>query len=375
MFQDTIRIGVFFLILILSCEGWAATRQFTQPMQFELVGNGGNCADCEWIRADGVITKETPALFKAYLAREGDAPFRIHFDSSGGNLEAALELGRIIRSRDHLITEVRRTQKSNEGDWHDSIPGVCYDACIFAFLGGSQRVVDPKSKVGFTSAGAKAENETQFDAPPSPDRHYKKISLYLNELGFSSKALLNRLMASKMFLMDFSRSDIVDWKIDNSSQATGFTSWEVSRADDHPVLIARSKDHRSLVKLYCYSKASLATPKIYINFIQTFRSGYAAEQLENIRDSLEAIWITIAGRARLVDGSDLDVSYVQDDLVIRVALPHELGRQLTVAGATIFVKPDGLPDAYRDVLRSPNTGNPLVIDAELMRLLSQDCAR
>ena len=368
---------MFLLILALSYEGKAANHQFAQPMQFDLVGNGGNCAACEWIRAEGVITEDTPALFKAYLAREGDAPFRVHFDSTGGDLEAALELGRLVRSRDNLITEVRRSRKSNQGDWYDSIPGVCYDACIFAFLGGSQRAVDPKSKMGFRSAGTKPGNKAQskLNTPSSPRRHDRQVSAYLNEMGLSSQDLLNRLTTIKKVSVDFSRSDIVDWNIDNSSQAAGFASWVVSNANSHPVLTVKSKDRRSRVKLYCQSGGGSATPRVYASFIQTFRSGYVAEQLENIRDSLQSVWITVAGRSRLVEGSELNVSNVADDLVIRILLPHELGRQLTVAGATMFVKPDGLPDAFRDVLSSPSTLNPLTMDAELMRLLNKDCAR
>ena len=231
MVQDTIRIVLIAILLSLSCESKAAARQAAEPMQFELVGNGGNCADCEWISAEGVITAETPARFKAYLAREGDAPFRIHFNSTGGDLDAAIALGRLIRNRDHLITEVKRTQKSAEGDWYESTPGVCYDACMFAFLGGSQRIVDPKSRMGFSSAGTKAGAASQSQSSDARSGTKDRILSYLGDLNLSNQVLLKTLSATKPIPRDFERSDIVSWKIDNSSQAQGFTEWVISKAE------------------------------------------------------------------------------------------------------------------------------------------------
>lgn len=377
MFQDTIRKSVLFLLLVLSCDGWAATRPFTQSMQFERAGNGGNCAGCEWIRAYGVISKETPNAFREYLAREGEAPFRIQFDSSGGDLIAAIELGRFIRSRDHFITEIRRTRKSADDDWHESIPGMCYDACVLAFLGGSQRRVDPKSRMGFGRADKKARIDLQRESKINslvsvPNR---KLSAYLVELGLANQFLLQRLSTIRTLTIDFSNKDIVDWGIDNSLQANAFTSWEISGADNRIVLSAGSMDRRRSVRFYCKSDAETEPPRMFANFTEKFRSGYAADQLINIQDTLEAMWITIAGRAMLVESSEFRISSSEDNLIIEVALPHELARQLTVAGATIVVKPDGLPDAYRDVLSFPKADNPLVIDSELMRHIGMDCAR
>jgi len=59
------------------------------------VGCKLNCP--EWISAEGAITADTPALLKRVLKKLGTRKLPIIVNSPGGDVDAALQLGRIIR--------------------------------------------------------------------------------------------------------------------------------------------------------------------------------------------------------------------------------------------------------------------------------------
>ena len=109
-------------------------------MTFDWAGNGGTCIRCwGWIRADGIITDNTPADFEAFV-KDVDHP-AIVLNSPGGNLNAAMELGRAFRDR-HASTEIADSvlQSNMLPDRLYSLkPGICLSACFFAFVGGERR--------------------------------------------------------------------------------------------------------------------------------------------------------------------------------------------------------------------------------------------
>ena len=97
--------AILFSLLVLSAAP-ATAQGLNQPksagaeraMRFELTGNGGNCIGCEWIAAVGRITPETPALFRREIV-DAYPGLAVMFESDGGDMTAALELGRLIRAR------------------------------------------------------------------------------------------------------------------------------------------------------------------------------------------------------------------------------------------------------------------------------------
>ena len=66
-------------------------------MTFELRGNGGNCNGCEWVYAEGTIGADTPDALSAFMGDRGRLFAEVMFDSHGGNLGAAIDVGRILR--------------------------------------------------------------------------------------------------------------------------------------------------------------------------------------------------------------------------------------------------------------------------------------
>lgn len=72
-----------------------------------------------------------------------DYLIQFYLDSPGGNIAASMELGRIIRNRG-VSTHVGMYA----GEERRSVPGICYSACAFAYLGGPFRWVSEASKYG-----------------------------------------------------------------------------------------------------------------------------------------------------------------------------------------------------------------------------------
>ncbi|MER8563508.1 hypothetical protein [Mesorhizobium sp. M0578] len=111
----------------------------------------------EWISAEGSIEAGTPALFKRALKALGGRKLPIVVDSPGGNVEAALTLGRLIR-KNKLDIAVGKTGfvgclpdmkncKENDGKgaryFGDAYANgaICNSACPLMFSGGIRRVV------------------------------------------------------------------------------------------------------------------------------------------------------------------------------------------------------------------------------------------
>lgn len=114
-----------------------------------------NCP--EWISAEGTIESGTPALLKRTLKTLGGRHLPIVVNSPGGNVEAALELGRIIR-KNKLDIAVGATAFSgcepqtknchaNDGKgapyFGIALDGgaMCNSACPLMFAGGVRRLV------------------------------------------------------------------------------------------------------------------------------------------------------------------------------------------------------------------------------------------
>ncbi|MBT52945.1 MAG: hypothetical protein CMF72_06040 [Mameliella sp.] len=179
-----------------------------EPMSFALRGNGGNCNGCEWIAAEGEITTDTPDVFRAFMADHG----RLHlyqavtFDSPGGNLGAAIELGRLLRAA-QASTSIGRTRPMVDfPQHHEGIPGGrCDSACGFAFLGGETRHAFDE-ELGIH----------RFDTPDGqeiPSAATQKIMgqivLYLIEMGISTEllALASKVPAHEMHRLSVDELD------------------------------------------------------------------------------------------------------------------------------------------------------------------------
>lgn len=137
------------------------------PMIFSIVRSAaGYCEpNCpEWIYGEGQIVGATPAAFKKMLKRAGDRKLPLLIVSPGGNVTAALEMGRIIRKRG-MSVEVSATRffgcnprdkgckadGAAEGEYRGlsySAGAFCWSACPLVLAAGERRISSQWSHTG-----------------------------------------------------------------------------------------------------------------------------------------------------------------------------------------------------------------------------------
>ncbi|SDA99241.1 hypothetical protein [Mesorhizobium qingshengii] len=159
-------------LLALLVTGHAAFATDTTPnvgptMRFVVVrSNAPGCEPIcpEWISAEGSIEAGTPALFKRMLKTLGGRKLPIVVDSPGGNVDAALTLGRLIRKNkldvavgktwfDGCLPDVKDcTANDGKGAGYFGEPyasgSMCNSACPLMFAGGVRRVVGDWAYLG-----------------------------------------------------------------------------------------------------------------------------------------------------------------------------------------------------------------------------------
>lgn len=105
-FLSVVCAGAMAIVLVLDVSAAVAAgaqkaqNPLEMPMIFSIVRSGaGYCEpNCpEWIYGEGQIVAETPTAFKKILDRAGKRTLPLLIVSPGGNVMAAMELGRIIR--------------------------------------------------------------------------------------------------------------------------------------------------------------------------------------------------------------------------------------------------------------------------------------
>lgn len=146
-------------------EETPASLSLGAPMQFGIVrSNAPGCEPTcpEWISADGSIETGTPALFKRLLKALGGRKLPIIVNSPGGSVDAALQLGRMIRKNrfDIAVGKTKFTGcppgmdfcQPGEGATYFGITSdsgaMCNSACPLMFAGGVRRLAGGQAYVG-----------------------------------------------------------------------------------------------------------------------------------------------------------------------------------------------------------------------------------
>lgn len=118
----------------------------------------------EWIAAEGEITMATPARFRKILKQAGKKKLPVILNSPGGRMDAAVEIGRMIRKA-KLDVAVGWTNyagckptdkdcklpKDQKGIYRGIVytgRGFCNSACPVVLAGGVQRLSGPWAYVG-----------------------------------------------------------------------------------------------------------------------------------------------------------------------------------------------------------------------------------
>jgi hypothetical protein len=176
----------------------------------------------EWIMAEGTITPDTPGRFRQLLRQIGSEKLPVVLDSSGGDLDAALEIGRIIRAyglttiigrseaqgcapREPVCNEGRRLGLAYAG--FVSIPGECTGACLLLLAAGVQRV-------GYWIAEAQFPDLDSLSTRKAGAVAAALVGTYLADMGISP-GLMPRLRRSAQAL---SRAEILHFGLSTGRQ-------------------------------------------------------------------------------------------------------------------------------------------------------------
>lgn len=174
------------LVGVEACHGLSPARNCAavlttaaaRPMSIAVVRAQGGCEPrCpEWISADGMITAGSPRQFKAVLSAIGDRKLPVLLNSHGGDLKAALEIGRMIRAGE-LVTAIASTRfLSCEGAGGNCDPraslntpiagqmeqtGLCDRECIYLLAGGVRRYPIFMREGEFTAPGSEGSESAR----------------------------------------------------------------------------------------------------------------------------------------------------------------------------------------------------------------------
>ena len=174
-----------------------------QPMLFFVAkGAPGACgAGCrEWIAAEGHIDADAPERLRDFLVSLNRRDIPVFFNSGGGYMGKARELGRILRAHrmsagvgrtiptacraaDATGDSCRRLMASRrEASARLRTEGArCYSACVEAFVGASHRQVPADARLGIH--GTYLESNGRAEKAPHDAGEYAERKRYVIEMG------------------------------------------------------------------------------------------------------------------------------------------------------------------------------------------------
>jgi hypothetical protein len=185
------------------------------PMQFTLQFNGGNCGQCAWLLADGVIEPGTTAELRRLVAAAergtGVLPRLVRFNSPGGDFAEAMRLGRYLRAAgfDTIVAEDTALLPGRLFTFAIQ-PARCLDACVYAFFGGVRRTAAEGS---LALHGQPPQAGTARGLAAEANRLQRALADYALEMGIDPKLAA---ATAGPGLHVFRRAELIGLKIDNT---------------------------------------------------------------------------------------------------------------------------------------------------------------
>jgi hypothetical protein len=170
---------------------------------------GHGCS--EWIAGDGKIDGGAPQRLRKLLAKLGARKLPLFFHSPGGVVDAAIELGRLMRSqkmtlgvahtipqgcdRDKLNGKSCEALKRSGQDLaseFDTSTTMCNSSCVYALAAGTTRIIPPFGGLGIHSVGIESNGHTPIGgAALATTRRMvnSRILEYLRDMGIDAALL------------------------------------------------------------------------------------------------------------------------------------------------------------------------------------------
>ena len=206
----------------------ATSEHYEASMRFSTFkpcsGTSALCAT--QILAEGMIEMETTARLDQFLKTKAEQTgalpasvnlSKISFDSAGGSMTGALQLGRYIRAHKlNTNLELDYTHISpQQADRAQTLVANarCNAACLFAFAGGVARNVDAQSKMGLQQI-PRIPLKNVVGGPINPPA--AELAIYLRDMGVRPELLNLAALAAPGSMVWFSESQLAQTRLDNS---------------------------------------------------------------------------------------------------------------------------------------------------------------
>lgn len=253
-------------------------------------GEGGYVGALPEIYVEGPIAETTLAGLRQIVDQQGLATARVLFDSEGGDLLAAIEIGRFLRERG-FVTEVA----GFSGAWGRHRPAVCHSACAVAYVGGRYRYLDPASRIGVHQFATPREEGTATLRQVEQEAQSVAARLvdYLRDMGVDV-ALFGRMSRRPHEDIEYlGRSDLLRLGVVNDGRMA--PQWRLAIDGDAVVLSGRQEriDNAASVTLRC------GDPLVVDFATEGYAPGWKAAV-----ESGGARWI-LGGASFAVDGGSL----------------------------------------------------------------------
>jgi hypothetical protein len=175
-----------------------------------------------WIVLDGRITAATPELFGAFVKKLGRKHAVVVLNSPGGDVDAAILLGRTIRALGFDTAVGKTVSVKGDGDKGDVIEasspgfGFCRGSCLMAYVGGKRRHIDGADSFQIQEpfAGVDVQNVSVQEM---------KMERHVNYMGADSNFILTfsrspdvfkaGVPASRLLGDRIATDALVNWKI------------------------------------------------------------------------------------------------------------------------------------------------------------------
>ncbi len=263
--RSTKRIGIQYFMIVFLGVIWSEVT-YGGEMIFQLVSNGGNCNDCEWISAQGDIVTSTPTIFKKFITNHQNKKYSVSLHSSGGNLIAGLKLGILFRKYE-IRTSIDKTVK--DGQWFSRKKGYCISACAYAFLGGKTRIISHDQALGlhqfYDRRAMKGLNVLQFTGQDRVTDQFitGTIVRYLIEMGVKLDLYVFAASVPPKSVRFVSANMAITWNIDNSTEGT--YPWKLLAFKKGLVSQIDTKRTGRRLRFYCSGKGVYLTFFIPVN--------------------------------------------------------------------------------------------------------------
>jgi hypothetical protein len=252
--------------------------QKSEPMAFFVAkGPPNSCGEgCDtWIAAEGPFDGEAAKRLRAFLSEPGRPMLPLYFQSPGGSVSQALEIGHILRQyrmragvgrtipvgcdprgkREDMCERIKRSGRMLTAELRFTAAN-CVSACVYALLGAESREVAPDADLGVHSSVAfrvRDDGEVYEPAPGQLDRLNAVTRRYVAEMGIEPELLDVTFDTRSENMRYLTRREIVSFKIDPRRMIE--SRWTLAPSGSVPAAVKsifEVRDHGSLEDRWSY---------------------------------------------------------------------------------------------------------------------------